>query len=222
MSSELSCRVPDWKCRVCAVLSLPLWNIFLTLWHAAGYHWGQDTCAITSLFRDPWEPMNWKSSVSVLWKNSQTSKHETEEWKSNKLQRGFIFSNTITQGSEGLSILSLAVFISKYFSVECIPVSCSWLRCHSGVPRCALPDPLAPGRCCLPFGPSRTSPGWSWAACAPWNSNRRAWNSTWTSGGCRGLMEPLMAPACPHLLLVPREWGQSTGLCLPQGYLLCP
>lgn len=39
-----------------------------------------------------------------------TSKHEIEEWKSNKLQWGFISSNTIARGSEGLSVISLAAF----------------------------------------------------------------------------------------------------------------
>lgn len=49
-------------------LFLSLWNIILTLWDTAEYQWGQDTSAITPLFRDLWEPINWKSSFTMLWK----------------------------------------------------------------------------------------------------------------------------------------------------------
>lgn len=79
-------------------------------------------------------------------RKSWTSRHETEAWKSNKTQREFIFTNTITQGSACLSIMSLTVCLSLWVFLCFVHPSvlpAPGLRSHSGVLRCALSDFLS-------------------------------------------------------------------------------
>lgn len=134
-SSALTCRVPDWKRGVCAG---PFsFSLSETPFQLSEMPLGanEDRTPVPShLFSGI---CGSQSTENPLWvgceRKAWTSKHETEERKSNKLQWGFISSNTITQGSEGLFVISLAAFSRALCRSSSLNIS---LLCASQHPAC--------------------------------------------------------------------------------------